>query len=493
MLTKSNSDTWALCFLGLIFTFRLVYAHFLGVIPDETYYWDWSRELSCGYFDHPPMIAWLIYLSRLVFGESTLGIRFSVLACSSIATFSSYLLLKNYVTKPWSLMFFLAMSNSIILFGVGTILATPDVPLILFWSLALLFGYRAVFDKSTFSWLLLGIFSGCGLLSKYTFALFFLSFFLFLIFSKQSRRRWLLCWQPYAALLISMLVWLPNILWNARHGWISFLFQFSHGLGSDGFPNFHSFGEFIGGQIGVLSVFPFILLVIASVSLVKIIRTNDQAAYLAAFLFVPFFLFFASSLQKRVEANWAAAAYVTGVMVMALFWDNLDGIKNRRMRRFALFSVGIAALTTGAVLWHIQKPFLPLSEANDPASQVRGWKDWSQEVNTIRKHADPDLRLPLCTNRYQETSMLGFQLPDHPQATALCIGARENTYVLFGNRTLDPAQKVIFIHPDQESVFKPPFTNVFLSIDKIGTATLRQGPNNITPYAVYVAVLAKKI
>ena len=39
---------------------RLCLAAWLPLFPDETYYWDWSRHLAAGYFDHPPAIAFLI-------------------------------------------------------------------------------------------------------------------------------------------------------------------------------------------------------------------------------------------------------------------------------------------------------------------------------------------------------------------------------------------------------------------------------------------------
>ena len=53
------------------------------LIDDEAYYNLWSSNLSLGYYDHPPMIAWWISLGKSVFGETTLGVRF----CASIAFF----------------------------------------------------------------------------------------------------------------------------------------------------------------------------------------------------------------------------------------------------------------------------------------------------------------------------------------------------------------------------------------------------------------------
>jgi hypothetical protein len=46
--------TWLATLVRLLFAFRL------PLFPDETYYWEWSRRLEGGYFDHPPMIAWLM-------------------------------------------------------------------------------------------------------------------------------------------------------------------------------------------------------------------------------------------------------------------------------------------------------------------------------------------------------------------------------------------------------------------------------------------------
>jgi hypothetical protein len=489
----SNIDRVALSFLGVVFLARVLYAHFLGLIPDETYYWDWSRELSWGYFDHPPMIAWLISLSRHLFGESALGVRGVVIACSFAASVCSYALAKKFALKPSSLVFFVVLSNSILLFGVGTVLSTPDVPLVLFWSCCLLFGYKGVFENSTVSWLLLGVCAGLGLLSKYTFILFFAAFILFILHSK-STRSWLFKWQPYAALALSLLVWLPNLIWNARHQWISFSFQFSHGVGRHFSLRFDSLGEFVGGQIGILSIFPFVLLIFACVASWKVMAKNRSVAYLAFFFYVPFCVFLCTSMQKKVEANWAAAAYVSGLVLIARYWDGLDKTgRKRRMRKFALYSVAFAALTTAILLFHIQKPFLPLAPSHDPATQVRGWKEWAHDISDMRNSIDPSGSLTICANRYQETSMLGFYLPDHPKAFSFCIGARQNNYCLFQERKPKAFQKVIFIDPATGPVAGPLFSEIFSSLEQRGIVTLRQAPHMASPYTVYVAVLRKSL
>src|SRR3954470_16115219 len=52
---------------------RLVFAGIIPLFPDETYYWEWSRHLAAGYFDHPPAIAILIRLGTTLLAPFGLG------------------------------------------------------------------------------------------------------------------------------------------------------------------------------------------------------------------------------------------------------------------------------------------------------------------------------------------------------------------------------------------------------------------------------------
>src|SRR6185503_9399381 len=66
-------------FLGL----RLVYAAMVQLLPDEATYWVWSRHLAASYFDHPPMIAYLIRAGTYLLGHNELGVRFMAVLLSA--------------------------------------------------------------------------------------------------------------------------------------------------------------------------------------------------------------------------------------------------------------------------------------------------------------------------------------------------------------------------------------------------------------------------
>jgi len=100
---------------------------------DEAYYWMWSRWLAPSYYDHPPMVAYLIRLGTLLFGDSLLGIR----SMAILATIAAYVLLYilavvlfddqriGLIAALWFSMTPLAAFFSVVMF--------PDTPAILFW------------------------------------------------------------------------------------------------------------------------------------------------------------------------------------------------------------------------------------------------------------------------------------------------------------------------------------------------------------------------
>ena len=69
------SPRLALILIIVLLALRAVFAALLPLSADEAYYWLWSQHPAWGYFDHPPMIAWLIRAGTLVLGDTPLGVR----------------------------------------------------------------------------------------------------------------------------------------------------------------------------------------------------------------------------------------------------------------------------------------------------------------------------------------------------------------------------------------------------------------------------------
>src|ERR1700750_117950 len=66
-----NTALVVLALVGL----RLLAAAFTPITFDEAYYWMWSKNLAGGYYDHPPMVAYVIRAGTMIAGDTELGVR----------------------------------------------------------------------------------------------------------------------------------------------------------------------------------------------------------------------------------------------------------------------------------------------------------------------------------------------------------------------------------------------------------------------------------
>src|SRR6202048_3239243 len=61
--------------ISALVALRLAAAAWTPLTFDEAYYWMWSKHLAGGYYDHPPMVAFLIRLGTMIAGDTELGVR----------------------------------------------------------------------------------------------------------------------------------------------------------------------------------------------------------------------------------------------------------------------------------------------------------------------------------------------------------------------------------------------------------------------------------
>ena len=172
--------------LGVMTLFRLWYATRLGLAADEAYYWVWSKHLAASYRDKGPAIAWTIALSRMLFGETLLGIRFFGVLLGTGTAWELYRLgrrLYDERTAVWCLIVALLLP----LFAVGSVLMTIDSLSVFFWVWAVNLFWDGLETGRTRYWLLLGLAIGVGFLAKFTNGVQVACIGLFLCWSRPHR------------------------------------------------------------------------------------------------------------------------------------------------------------------------------------------------------------------------------------------------------------------------------------------------------------------
>ena len=220
-MEKINPKVLVLLVL-IVFT-HLIFNQNLQLHYDEAYYWVWSKNLQLSYYDHPPMIAYLIRLTTL-FSNKEIFIRLAAVICSTTTIVMMYKTSKClFNQKTADITVVLALAWPLL---EGTFfITTIDSPLLMFWSITLYCLARGlILGEKKFIYFS-GIALGCALLSKYTAILILPGVLIFLLLTPSKRH---LLWgkDVYFALLLAMLVFSPVIIWNYQHDWVSFAFQF---------------------------------------------------------------------------------------------------------------------------------------------------------------------------------------------------------------------------------------------------------------------------
>ncbi|MGB9590831.1 MAG: ArnT family glycosyltransferase, partial [Candidatus Hydrothermia bacterium] len=365
-------------------------AWFYPLLPDEAYYWVWSRELAAGYFDHPPMVAWLVRAGTLILGNSHIGVRLFFIILSAGTGFLTYLLIKELSDERLGFQGLL-VGTGILLLGIGGLLAVPDVPLIFFWTLGLYAGIRAI--RKPVWWLIYGIALGAAMLSKYS-GVFLLTIPLAYIF---TRRGFLASGFWWMGMALAVLILLPNIIWNAGHGWVSFAYQAGHGLGRP----WDLFGpvKYIMDAALVNSLLPFIFLIWGIIRTGKKLMETSRFALMLS-LFVPFILFWIASARGPAEANWPAPAYTSLVILGTIGLGKLT--EKWPWKAVVGFGIGLVGLVYAQAVY----PFMRIK--GDPTEAARGWQELALCVHTVMEtHTGVAIAAP----RYQEASELSFYLP----------------------------------------------------------------------------------
>ena len=409
MMSKSRSSALEkiyhkafLILLTVTTVFRLFYIQWVELAPDEAYYFTWSRNLQWGYYDHPPMVAFLIRIFMAVGGQGEFGVRLGWVLIGALLTILLYRMGTKMFGSERAGFYSALLMNLSLLGSTGAVIVTPDGPQGLFWALAIFFVYKAADSGRRYWWYLTGLFFGLGLFSKYTMVLLAPCILGFLFSSKEGRE-WLRRKEPYLALLLGLLVFSPVIFWNAQHDWVSFRFQISHGLEIKKAAGLKYFGEYWAGQAGLVSPLMFLAVIWAMAkSGIRGFRQQKQNLLLLLWTSAPILLFFAvTSLRSKVEANWPALAYFSAVMALAGMVSEERPKWGKAQKGFAWAAVLTALLVT--FLAHLQPiyPVVPIKAKKDPTSQLYGWRLLGERIKEVARSMEPGKQIFLLTPRHQ--------------------------------------------------------------------------------------------
>jgi len=459
---------------------RLWLANRLGLTDDEAYYRLWALAPAMSYFDHPPMVAWLIAAGRWVAGDNPLGIRFSAVLVSLLGPLvlwrTATILFGPSIARR-AVWVALAMP----LLAVGGVIITPDTASVLFWGLAGWALAELHISRNANWWLVVGLFAGLGLLSKYSNLFVGASIVLWLILVR-ANRSWFRSWQLWAGGALACLLAVPVLLWNAEHDWVSLAKQFGR-VGHGRQLTAVYFAEFVGGSFGLMSP---VIAVLAVLGLAKVVRSatsaGDQPSALLAAGMLPFLSYLLlHSVHDRVQANWMAPLYPSFAVCAAVA---LDGIETQRrlgevVGKLGRWAIAIGFLFSGLLYWHAVQPLVQMPGQKDPTGQTRGWREFAAEVERLRASTGACW---VATSSYATTGQLAYQLKD--KAPVVQLTERVRYLHLPGIDAAVVSCPALYVELERRSS-QSLLQERFRSVDRLENVTRIYRDVPIATYAIY--------
>lgn len=403
--------------LGILIIFSILQALYNALLPiylDEAYYWVWALRPEFSYYDHPGMVAWIIYPFTFI-ANNEFTIRLStVIAMSVTVWYLVKVCLEAFQNQKeadtaWYV-FFIFIANPAV--HMGYVFITPDSPLMMFWAAGLYYTFMALKYGRTKDFIISGFLVGAMMLSKYAGVLFPVAVFIYILV---CRRDVLKDYRLWLSLVIAILCLFPIVYWNYQHDWISIKFQYEHGT-SEGFT--FAGWDFILFILGSLFVIPTPVFgyVFLKYLWLKDYLRNKEVLFFVFLALVPMLFFFYKGFFKKMELNWIIPAFISSIVLIGYAIAKYN--MKKTFKYGIIFSVVLVIILKFA-------PVLPFPAHLNIAERLIGYKEAIVQFEKYVKEGDL-----IFSDHLTTASMLTFYLPDHP-LTHINVPSRFSQYTIW--------------------------------------------------------------
>ncbi|ASZ11903.1 glycosyltransferase family 39 protein [Chitinophaga pendula] len=464
--------------VGAIVILRWSFVGLMGLMPQDAYYAFYGQHPALSYFDHPGGIAWILKSITFLFGKKVWALKLADTIITTATITAFYALAKCFLSTHKAIHALLFLLSTLMI-TVLSLVSTPDVPLLLCWTLTLLCCYQAVFRQRNTYWIWTGIAMGLAFNSKYTAAALPLGILLFLLSSPPHRKHLSTPW-PWISLGFALLTTAPVWIWNIQHGFASIRFQ-STARAADISLNLPDVLGVIGHQ--ALLIMPVLFCALLYFIYRNYRRYKDCQPLIPAaqlFLlcfFLPTFLgFFLISPFYWIKLNWMMPAYITGIIWVSqwlskkqLYWQWICT---------AVIHIAVAI----EIIWY------PIPVKSDDI--WLGWKELSIEINTLQSRYPQDFvfsadsyKTSAVLNVYLDSTVYAANILGEPALQFDFIGT--NLQALEGRNALFINSVPDIDNEESEIEFAANLQPYFENVMPLPTVIVRKGDRIIRKFLVY--------
>lgn len=408
---------WVVALGGVVFAVLMAVSGRYGFHRDELYFLDCARHLQGGYVDQPVLVPLLARVSLDLFGVSVVGLRvWSALAAWATVVLGG-LLAREFGGSRWAqLVAAVAVGTSPVLWGADHVLSTTGFDVLAWAGLALVV-VRIGRTGDTRWWLVGGLVLGVGLANKHLVGFFAVALFVGALLSGGRRlvlNRWFL-----AGAVIAALFTVPDLWWQAGHGWASFAMTRSLSQQNGGLVNAVAW---VFGQLAVMLP----VAVWVWIEGLRFLWRSGRPLW-RSLVWAYGLLFVVFALTTGAQGYYLAGAYVYLVGAGAVAVEGWLFAERRRLR---VLSIVTGVLTVALLLWML--PVLPArvggALAYQDGQETIGWPELVGTVRSVWRSLPPARRAGavVFTGDYSEAGAINELGRGHGLPTA--VSAQNNEW-----------------------------------------------------------------
>ena len=300
----------------------------------------WGSNLEWGFSKHPPFSAFAVEIFYTIFGSNDwayylLSQIFVIVSLIYVWKFSNEI----FDEKIYSLLSVLTLSG-IYYYNFTTPEFNVNVSQLPFWALTVYFFWKSINSNNRINWILFGIFSALGFLSKYLFIYILLAIFFYFILNIKIYKKFITNY--LLSIAISLAILTPHFIWLFKNNFITIVY----GLNRSALTNTTWINHlenplvFILKQILILIPFFIMIFILLKKFNFKLNLKNRKNLFLISINLIPIILILFTSIVSgaKIRTMWMTPFYLFfGTLFIEIFRKNIDLKKIRKFLIFFLF------------------------------------------------------------------------------------------------------------------------------------------------------------
>ena len=300
----------------------------------------WGSNLDWGFNKHPPFSAFAVEFFFTIFGNNDWAYYFLSQVFVLVAFYFVWKVSNELLEDKFLSLVSVLLLSGIYFYNFTTPEFNVNVSQLPFWALSVYFFWRGINLNKNLDWILFGIFSAIGFLSKYLFIYILLALFIFFISNYKKYKKSLIGY--LFSILISLVLLTPHFFWLFENNFITI----SYGLDRSGVSELKYIEHFKNPLIFVIKqliiLIPFFLMsfVILKKLKLSINKKNKKIIFLLSINLIPIALMLLTSIitGAKIRTMWMTPFYLfIGTLFLSLFKNFIDFQKIKKFFYIFLF------------------------------------------------------------------------------------------------------------------------------------------------------------